>query len=70
MNIAKRLTLVRQSKGLTIADVSSRIGKGTYDRWETGRIIPKFDDLLEICKVLDIKIWELVAEELVLKFKE
>lgn len=70
MNIAKRISMVRQARGLTITEISSIINKSTYDRVETGKIEPKFSELLEICEALDIKIWELVAEELVIKYKE
>ena len=70
MNIAKRITLVRQARGLTIEQVSKQINKSTYDRVETGKIEPKFSELLSICKVLNIEIWELTAKELVVKYTE
>ncbi len=68
MKIHKRIILVRQSKGYTIAQVAKGINKSTYDRIETGKIEPKFSELLAICKFLEIKIWELTAEELVIRF--
>ena len=69
MNIGKRLALVRQSRGLTIEQVSA-LTSSSYDRIETGRINLKFDLLLKICDVLDIKIWDLVTEELKLNYSE
>lgn len=70
MNIAKRISMVRQARGLTIEQVSKQIGKTTYDRVETGKIEPKFNEVLEICKVLNIEIWELTAKELVIMYSE
>lgn len=70
MNIAKRISLVRKAKGLTIEEVSEKIGKSTYDRVETGKIELKFSELLAVCTVLDIKIWDLVAEKLIITYSE
>lgn len=70
MNIAKRISMVRQARSLTIEEVSKMIGKSTYDRVETGKVEPKFSEVLEICKALDIEIWELTAKELVITYRE
>ncbi|KKN23837.1 hypothetical protein LCGC14_0900930 [marine sediment metagenome] len=70
MNIGRRLALVRQSRGLTIKELAKKIGNNSYDKFETGRIVPKFDVLLTICVVLEINIWDLVAEELLIKYIE
>jgi|TARA_R110000764_G_C10701916_1_gene345379 transcriptional regulator with XRE-family HTH domain len=70
MNIAKRITLVRQARGFTIEQMSKKINKTTYDRVETGKLELKFSELITICKVLEINIWELTAKELVVKYTE
>lgn len=70
MDIYKRLKLVRQSKSLTIAQVSDKLGNTSYDRIEKGVSRLNFEDLLKICEILDVKIWDLVAKELIVKFSE
>ncbi len=70
MNIGRRLAIVRQSRGLTIKDVTSKGITNSYDRIETGKINVSFAVLLEICEILQIDIWDLVAEELIVKYKE
>lgn len=70
MNIGKRIAIVRQAKGLTIAEVSEKIGNKGYDRMETGKNPIKFEVLLKICEAIDIKIWELTAETLIIEIKD
>jgi len=70
MNIGKRISIVRQARGLTIKEVAKQIGKTTYDRVETGKIEPKFSEVLQVCKILNIPIWELVAKDLIIKYNE
>lgn len=70
MDIGKRLSIVRQAKGLTIKQVAKKAKKSTYDRVETNKATIKFDELLKVCDVLDIEIWELCAEELIIKIKD
>ncbi len=69
MNIGKRLALVRQSRGMTIEEVSDKVVK-SYDRIETGKINLKFNILLQVCEVLKIDVWDLLAEKLVITYSE
>lgn len=69
MNIGRRLQLVRQSRGLTIDQVAKQT-VSSYDRIETGKCALKFDLLLKICEVLEIKIWDLTAPVLELTYSD
>lgn len=68
MDIGKRILLVRQSKGLVRSDFGEIASK--IEHIETGRVVPKFNQLLDICEFLDIEIWDLTAETLTIEFKE
>ena len=70
MNLPNRLRLVRQSRNLKTQDVRDETGITNYDRMEQGRQSPKFDQLELICKALQINVWDLLAEELVITYKE
>ena len=70
MNIAERIKLVRQARQLGQKYVAEKVGFTSYDRIEQGKMEPKFSQLLTICDVLEIKIWELLAEELIISYKE
>jgi transcriptional regulator with XRE-family HTH domain len=70
MNIGKRLQMVRQSRDLTIKEVSEIISNNSYDRIEKGSVRLNFDDMLKICKALDIEVWDLVAKELIITYRE
>lgn len=69
MNLPERLKLVRVSKNLKISDIVKATNITSYSRIETGKMQPKFNQLLLICITLDIKIWELLAEELIITCK-
>ena len=53
---AQRLKELRKEKGLTQADLSSRMGYGytTIGNYEKGRNEPSLSDLMLICEVLDV----------------
>jgi len=70
MNIGERIKLVRQARQLDQKSVSKKVGFTSYDRIEQGRMEPKFSQILLICDALDIKVWELLAEELIISYKE
>lgn len=70
MNIGKRMSLVRQSMGLTIEQVSEMISNKSYDRIETGRVALKWDVLEKFCLALQFPIWELCAETLNVQYQE
>lgn len=70
MKIGTRMAIVRKSRELTIKQVADKLGNTTYDRIEVGKIDPKFGTILDICKILKIDIWELVADELIVKYTE
>lgn len=70
MNLGARLRLVRLSKGINIKDLEEKTGIKTYNRIEVGAIDPKFNQILTICEFLNIKVWDLLAEELNIKYKE
>ena len=49
-----RLRLARLAKGMTIVQCADAIGvtNPAWNQWETGKREPKFDKLLEICRLL------------------
>lgn len=69
MKIGKRISLSRISKGLTQKEFADKYGK-SIDRVEQGDIDIKFRDLLEVCKILEINIWDLTAEIMIITIKD
>lgn len=64
INLPNRLKLIRINKGYTIKQVSNTINITQYDKWETGRISPRFKDLKIFCDFMEIPIYELFAKNL------
>ena len=49
------MRVARLAKGMTIVQCADAIGvtNPAWNQWETGKREPKFDKLLEICRLLD-----------------
>ena len=59
--LGERVRYIRKSKGLTLEEVGSRVGKNrqSISRFEIGDFNPSYIFILEVCKGLDIEISEL-----------
>ena len=58
MKFNERLKLLRTDLGLTQKDLGERIGVGrtTISEYESGKIVPKQDGLLELAKVFNVSV--------------
>jgi len=55
MNVGDKIKLARASKGLSLNKLSQQIGvsKVAISKWETGKVVPSSDRLLQLSKSLD-----------------
>lgn len=62
--LAKRITLLREERGMTMTDLGKKIGKGyrSIARLEKGNTNPSLVYLIEVSKGLDVNISTLVSE--------
>ena len=58
MKFNERLKLLRTDLGLTQKDLGERIGVGrtTISEYESGKIVPKQDGLIELAKVFNVSV--------------
>ena len=61
MNLEK-IEQVRKDKDIPITKLASelKINRSTWYRWINGEMKPSFDKVVELCKILDIDIKEIV----------
>lgn len=61
----KFIAALRKERGLTQEQLGERLGvtNKTVSRWETGSYMPPIDTLLELSRVLDISLNELLSGE-------
>jgi transcriptional regulator with XRE-family HTH domain len=64
-SLSRQLRLLRQERGLRVADVADRLGVTTacVYHWETGRSRPRSGNLSALCKILRVPLRE--AESMV-----
>jgi len=53
-SLSKELRSARERRGLSVADVASRVGVSSVSIyfWEAGRVRPRIENLKVLCKVL------------------
>jgi transcriptional regulator with XRE-family HTH domain len=58
MHIGERIRVLREERGLTGEQLASKLERGsqTIYRWEWGKTSPRWDDLQEIAKALDVEV--------------
>lgn len=58
MQVGEKIRLARVSKGITQENLAQRSGlsRNTIVNYETGKRIPRTDDLVKIAKVLDVDV--------------
>ncbi len=64
--LSRKLTLARESAGLSISDVARRmpeVSRATVGHWFTGERQPLMDNLRRLCGVLDISLASLEADD-------
>lgn len=68
--VARRIRELRESKGLTAADMVEKMAmhgfhvtRAAYTHWETGRGKPHWDALPALAKALGVKIRDLIPPE-------
>ncbi len=59
------LAAVRKRNGLTQADLAERLGVSnkTVSRWETGQTMPDYSQVLNLCQLLNISVYDFLAGE-------
>jgi transcriptional regulator with XRE-family HTH domain len=57
-SLSKELRLARESRGLSVAEVASRVGVSSVSIyfWEAGRVRPRLENLKALCKVLRLPV--------------
>lgn len=65
VKIGKFIAALRKERGLTQEQLGERLGvtNKTVSRWETGSYMPPIDGFLELSRVLDISLNELLSGE-------
>ena len=60
MQVGEKIRLARVSKGITQENLAQRSGlsRNTIVNYETGKRIPRTDDLVKIAKVIDVDVSE------------
>lgn len=64
--LSRKLSLARESAGLSISDVARRmpeVSRATVGHWFTGERQPLMDNLRKLCAVLDISLASLEADD-------
>lgn len=65
LKLAEQLKFYRHRNGLTQDDLSKKLGvkRSTISSWETGISVPDIYTLLDIVKILDVSLIELIGIE-------
>ena len=65
MNFSEKLMELRRAKGLSQEELGFQLGitRQTVSKWETGQTTPEMDKLIELSKLWDISIDDLVGNE-------
>lgn len=64
-SFGERLSSIRRERNMTIEELASRMKTNTGQIWrlEKGRSNPRLETIQRICRVLDVRIQELVPSE-------
>lgn len=65
--IGQRIKKERQTLSLTQGDLAKKIGlseesRQTIGKWENGKLMPQFEDMLKMCEVFDCELGYLLGE--------
>lgn len=62
--LAKNLNIECKKKGITLTKLASLSGvsQPTLHGWSTGRAVKKVQDLAQVCKVLEIGLYEMLFD--------
>lgn len=63
MSLGEKLRSLRESKGLTMKELSEKLGvdRTSVSAWERDRTTPNYDMLIKICSVLSCDFRELAS---------
>ena len=67
IKIGKFISLKRKENGITQSELSEKLGISdrAISKWENGICLPDVDNMLELCKILNITINDLFSGEVV-----
>ena len=66
MKFGDNLKLIRKSKKMSQEELAEKVNvsRQSVSKWETGEAYPEMNNILELCKIFNCKINDLVHEDM------
>ena len=66
MNLADNLKKIRKDNNLSQEDLADKLGvsRQSVSKWESGQAYPEMDKVLQICKLFNLNINDLLNEDI------
>ena len=66
MNLSENLKKIRKDNNLSQEDLAEKLGvsRQSVSKWESGRAYPEMDKVLELCKLFNLNIDDLLNQDI------
>ena len=71
MNLSDNLKKIRKEQNLSQEDLAESLGvsRQSVSKWESGQAYPEMDKVLQICKMFDVSIDDLLNQDRILSYQ-